>query len=96
MRSIREIIGRAAERRVRAAIAPVAGSVTSPHATAGRRAMLGGRIRTRRTGSGGRRAAPADPAGRRRPRPVLSDALDIEWAWAQRRVWLLQCRPVTA
>ena len=25
-----------------------------------------------------------------------SDALDIEWAWAQRRVWLLQCRPVTA
>jgi pyruvate,water dikinase len=25
-----------------------------------------------------------------------SDALDIEWAWARRRVWLLQCRPVTA
>jgi pyruvate,water dikinase len=25
-----------------------------------------------------------------------SDALDIEWAWAQRRSWLLQCRTVTA
>lgn len=25
-----------------------------------------------------------------------SDALDIEWAWAGRRLWLLQCRPVTA
>jgi len=24
------------------------------------------------------------------------DALDIEWAWAGRRPWLLQCRPVTA
>lgn len=25
-----------------------------------------------------------------------SDALDIEWAWAGRTLWLLQCRPVTA
>lgn len=24
-----------------------------------------------------------------------SDALDIEWAWARRRPWLLQCRPIT-
>lgn len=24
-----------------------------------------------------------------------SDALDIEWAWAAGRLWLLQCRPIT-